>query len=115
MGKPRAKQLGVTGEAYDALLAAQDGHCALCPNEPKTRRLHADHDHKTGEVRGLLCYRCNRALPGYVTAEWLRRAADYIAPKPRVTLPADLVTKPLVSIGGTDGQRALYEQTCRKP
>jgi len=79
----RAKALGITDEAYTALLEAQGGHCALCPNVPKTRRLHVDHDHKTGEIRGLLCYRCNRALPHYVTAEWLERAREYVRPAER--------------------------------
>jgi hypothetical protein len=77
--KPRAAQLGVTPDEYNRLLAAQDGHCALCPNTPKTRRLSVDHDHRTGAVRGLLCYRCNRALPVYVDAAWLTRAAEYVA------------------------------------
>jgi hypothetical protein len=74
----RAKALGVTDDEYARLLAAQDGHCALCPNTPKTRRLHVDHDHATGRVRGLLCYRCNRALPNYVTEAWLYKAAAYV-------------------------------------
>lgn len=65
-------------EDYDALLAQQDGHCAICPSTPKTRRLHVDHDHKTLRVRGLLCHRCNRTLPNWVTADWLRRAAEYL-------------------------------------
>ena len=76
----RRKQLGVTVEQYDALLAAQGGGCAICGNPPKTRRLHVDHDHKTGRVRGLLCHRCNRALPNWVTERWLYRAAAYLAP-----------------------------------
>src|SRR4051795_11454211 len=75
----RAKALGVSDAEYARLLDAQGGHCALCPNTPKTRRLHVDHDHATGRVRGLLCYRCNRALPSYVTERWLFRAAAYIA------------------------------------
>ena len=74
----RARALGVTDEEYRRLLEAQGGHCALCPNVPKTRRLHVDHDHKTGRVRGLLCYRCNRALPTYLDSDWLRRAATYV-------------------------------------
>lgn len=65
-------------EAYDALLSAQEGHCALCASRPGTRRLHVDHNHKTMTVRGLLCHRCNRALPSFVTSEWLRKAADYL-------------------------------------
>ena len=74
----RAKKLGVDDAGYAAMLEAQDGHCALCPNTPKSRRLHVDHDHRTGQVRGLLCFPCNRALPSYVTPEWLERAAAYL-------------------------------------
>lgn len=74
----RAKQLGVTDAEYERLLAAQGGHCAICPNTPKTRRLNVDHDHATGKVRGLLCHRCNRALPTWVTVEWLVNAASYL-------------------------------------
>jgi len=83
--KPRrAAQLGITDEDYARWLAAQGGHCALCPNTPKTRRLHTDHDHHSPEyrVRGLLCMRCNRALPTWITPEWLRRAADYLEATP---------------------------------
>lgn len=74
----RAKALGIDDEGYAALLAAQDGHCALCPNTPKTRRLNVDHDHATGAVRGLLCHRCNRFLPTWMKREWLERAARYL-------------------------------------
>jgi hypothetical protein len=74
----RAKQLGVSDEQYELLLYAQGGHCALCPNVPKTRRLAVDHDHRSGQVRGLLCHRCNRALPTWITAGWLIQAAGYI-------------------------------------
>ena len=76
----------MTDAEYARLLEAQGGHCALCPNTPKTRKLHVDHDHRTGAVRGLLCYRCNRALPHYLDAEWLERATGYVA-RGGVTLP----------------------------
>lgn len=64
---------------YEAQLARQGGHCAICPNTPKVRRLHIDHDHKTGKVRGLLCFPCNRFILGAgVRPERLRAAADYL-------------------------------------
>jgi hypothetical protein len=75
----RAKELGVSDAEYDRLLEAQDGGCAICGATPKTRRLHVDHDHHTGAVRGLLCHRCNRALPTWVTIPWLASAQLYIA------------------------------------
>jgi hypothetical protein len=74
----RAKQLGVDDAEYERMLEAQGGGCAICGAKPKTRRLHVDHDHATGKVRGLLCHRCNRALPTWVTVSWLRDAIDYL-------------------------------------
>jgi hypothetical protein len=74
----RAKQLGISDDAYKRLFAAQDGGCAICGNPPKTRRLSVDHNHRTNRVRGLLCFRCNRALPTYATSDWLRAAYEYV-------------------------------------
>lgn len=82
--KPRrAVELGVTDAEYARLLAAQGGGCAICGAKPKTRRLHVDHDHATGWVRGLLCHRCNRNLPTWVTADWLEAASLYLRVGPR--------------------------------
>jgi hypothetical protein len=64
---------------YERLVAERGEVCAICGARPKTRKLHVDHDHRTGEVRGLLCFRCNRALPAYLGADWLRKAADYVS------------------------------------
>lgn len=41
-------------------LELQDGKCAIC-KEPMDQS-YIDHDHETGEVRGLLCHRCNSGL-----------------------------------------------------
>jgi tetrahydromethanopterin S-methyltransferase subunit B len=43
------------------MLRSQDNKCAIC-HLGTTKRLFVDHDHKTGMVRGLLCYKCNSAL-----------------------------------------------------
>lgn len=54
------KQYGMTVEEYDVMVTRQDGRCAICNGCPQ--RLHIDHNHKTGKVRGLLCGNCNMGL-----------------------------------------------------
>ena len=49
-------------EEYDAMLEVQSGVCLICGRPPKKIRLHVDHDHKTGKVRGLLCFQCNNQV-----------------------------------------------------
>lgn len=56
---------GVNREWYDAMLARQEGRCAICGVTFGTGRVHGpalDHDHSTGLARELLCGRCNKAL-----------------------------------------------------
>ena len=55
---------GLTDKDYTQLLRKQEGGCAICklPQSNFKRRLDIDHDHTTGEVRGLLCSACNRHL-----------------------------------------------------
>ena len=65
--------------AYEQMLAAQGGGCAICGTPPRNRRLDVDHDHRTGRVRGLLCWTCNHHILGkYATPAKLRAAADYL-------------------------------------
>lgn len=95
----RARQLmakyGLTLEQYDELEAAQGGRCAIC-TEPETRvagdgtpmPLCVDHDHEIGQVRGLLCARCNAVLgwiesPGKLNAAQAYLLAARNAAKPR--------------------------------
>ena len=75
------RKWGMTQDDYEALLAAQDGVCAICRGGPvgNKRYLGIDHDHETGKRRGLLCDKCNRALGGFNDdPDALRRAADYL-------------------------------------
>jgi hypothetical protein len=54
---------GITHSDYEGMLTAQHGHCAICPNTPPANGwLSVDHCHATGEVRGLLCNKCNLGL-----------------------------------------------------
>lgn len=52
---------GISRAEYDAMLQAQGGVCAICkgPHRGVGKRLHVDHCHDTGAVRGLLCGNCN--------------------------------------------------------
>lgn len=88
------KAYGIGTREYNAILRAQGGRCAICGRRPGKRRLAVDHDHHTGEVRGLLCasgdYGCNKGL-GYFNddVEILRRAVAYLeAPPARAALMA---------------------------
>lgn len=79
--KPRqpAHRAVLTDMAYDAWVALFGESCGICRRKPTARRrLDRDHDHKTGEMRGLLCARCNQALPSWCNPAWLRAAADYL-------------------------------------
>jgi hypothetical protein len=66
--------------SYEECIQINGGeHCGICGVSPKTRRLDRDHEHKgKGAIRGLLCIRCNLALPNRVTLEWLRAAVAYL-------------------------------------
>lgn len=58
------RKFGITLLEYEKLLIKQNYSCAICKrnqNEFKIK-LAVDHNHKTGDVRGLLCVSCNNGL-----------------------------------------------------
>lgn len=57
-------KFGMTLEEYDLMLTNQQGCCKVCGDhiEDLSKFLAVDHNHITGNVRGLLCNRCNVAL-----------------------------------------------------
>jgi hypothetical protein len=61
------KSYGITFEQYNEKFKEQDGKCAICKTHQSllTKRLAVDHDHKTGEIRSLLCHGCNTSLGGF--------------------------------------------------
>ncbi|HLJ81904.1 MAG TPA: endonuclease VII domain-containing protein [Ktedonobacterales bacterium] len=68
---------GLTLEQYHAMLAAQEGWCAICGTAEE--KLVVDHNHATGRVRSLLCHLCN-AMIGCAreSSDILIRAAAYL-------------------------------------
>jgi hypothetical protein len=80
------KSFGISVEEFKRLLSENEGKCHIC-NLPetsklksrKTRSLAVDHDHKTGKVRGLLCWACNSGIGKLKDdPEILRIAALYL-------------------------------------
>ncbi len=73
---------GITTQKFDEMLSAQGGVCAIFKgecNRSNSDCLCVDHDHKTGCVRGLLCFKCNVGLGRFNDdPELIRCAADYL-------------------------------------
>lgn len=84
----------LTIEMYDAMERFQCRVCYVCglPEPVAGRRLSVDHNHETGEIRGLLCSRCNPILGkierafkryglhnlGVNFIKWLTSTRDYL-------------------------------------
>ncbi|MBE8475404.1 endonuclease VII domain-containing protein [Streptomyces justiciae] len=82
------RQYGITEAERDQLIASQGGVCCICLAAVPE---HVDHCHKTGRVRGVLCFSCNAALGQFKDRpDAIRRAAAYvegIAWKPTLVAP----------------------------
>ena len=74
---------GITPDVWDDMYAQQDGRCAICDAHQSTlsTTLCVDHNHVTGQVRGLLCRGCNRGLGQFETdgtPTLLLKAVNYL-------------------------------------
>jgi hypothetical protein len=76
------RKYGIDIKEYERLEAEQGGRCAICkelPSDPRGYRLHVDHCHATGKVRGLLCTSCNSGLGRFKdSVERLESAVKYL-------------------------------------
>jgi hypothetical protein len=72
---------GITLEQFNKMKLEQANNCFICNDSHATLRkgLCVDHNHVTGQIRGLLCDRCNRGL-GYFrdNTELLLKASIYL-------------------------------------
>lgn len=81
------KKYGLTLEDLEKMLQDQNNKCAICGRElflhgasvDKNKIARVDHNHATGEVRGLLCDSCNTGLGKFRdNPEYLLKAASYL-------------------------------------
>lgn len=69
----------LTRDMYQDWLVRQDGYCRICGNPAGGKNGHVDHDHKTDQLRDLLCRTCNAGLGSFRDdPALLRAAAEYI-------------------------------------
>jgi hypothetical protein len=70
------RHYGLTEAERDEMAASRMGLCVICPKAPA---VHVDHCHKTGKVRGVLCFNCNSAIGKLGDdPDAVRRAAAYL-------------------------------------
>lgn len=77
----KLKKYGLTLAEYAAKLDSQGGVCSICnnPGTPGVKSLSVDHNHNTGEVRDLLCQRCNTMVGmALERPDILRKGAEYL-------------------------------------
>lgn len=75
----RYRRYGITKPEYDDLYEKQDGKCPLC----RCHLLHdidtcIDHDHDTGEIRGILCRMCNMVVSKFEDDDYADRVFKYL-------------------------------------
>lgn len=92
--KSLEKNYGITEAEYFEIFEAQGRKCAICGNKPKKQRFAVDHDHKTGQVRGILCSWCNHRLLGgaHDSIDYLRGGIAYLENPPAVAVIGEKFT-----------------------
>lgn len=83
--KANLAKFGLSTEEYNDMLLSQNGLCAICDKvetfkfKGEIKNLCIDHNHETGEVRGLLCHKCNLGI-GHLEddKEILQKAIEYL-------------------------------------
>lgn len=76
----RLKKYGLTKSEYLALVRKQDDGCAVCKTPlAMVAKPNIDHDHATGQVRGILCAPCNVGLGAFKDdLDLLLAAVEYL-------------------------------------
>jgi uncharacterized protein with PIN domain len=77
------QRFGMTVQDLKDMLDAQNHRCAICDTDLVKPSI--DHDHTTGRVRALLCFRCNSRLTAIEDAAFVQSAQAYLAYHRQVT------------------------------
>lgn len=75
----RCSRRGITPEELVDRYERQEKCCAICKDEITLLDSAIDHNHDTGEFRGVLCKQCNRALGMFKDSpSVLKNALEYL-------------------------------------
>lgn len=73
----RSTKFGVTDDEFQKMVKRRHGRCDICHEVP-AETLAIDHDHVTGQIRGLLCRRCNCGI-GMLHGDDVARFKELVA------------------------------------
>jgi len=75
----RCSRRNITPEQFISVYEKQKRCCAICRKEIEIGNSAIDHNHKTGEFRGVLCKQCNRGLGMFLDSPFvLKNALEYL-------------------------------------
>ena len=99
------RRYGLGADDVLCLLEAQNSQCLICRRPITAKTAHVDHDHATGKVRGILCFRCNSGMGQFADdPEVLVRAARYLLTAAEEHVPFEVVwTERLAQVVEYDG------------
>lgn len=81
------KKYGIGEGDFEAVYQAFKGRCGICgtpllretKGKSTKNRACLDHDHKTGNIRGILCHNCNSGLGLFKDdVKLLEKAKEYL-------------------------------------
>lgn len=74
------RKYGLTIEQWQEMFSKQNGCCKICGKHQSQFKstLCVDHNHITGEVRGLLCPSCNHLLVALENKDFCAKATLYL-------------------------------------
>lgn len=81
------RTFGLDDTSLQAMIDEQGGRCAICRDAAPQ---HIDHDHETGEIRGVLCSKCNMGLGLFDDDPARLHSAICYLRRPRRTQPLEV-------------------------